>query len=165
MPSLTRAVAAVLACCLLGGCRHVPWGGRALPACPGPLVSTLDIPGDFLWRYQVQIDSDGDVGDAAFQLVVQKRGDELVLVGIHALGAELFSVRQIGTRVDVEALPPQALPIPPENVLRDVHRLRFAASAATPEIAWDADGKGAEIRHPGCGYRARFRLLEERDLP
>jgi len=95
---------------------------------------------------------------------VQKRGDELVLVGLHALGAKLFSVRQVGTRVEVDALPARALAIPPENVLRDLHHLRWASTAPEPGVVRIADGV-AEIRHPECGYRARFTLLEERSLP
>jgi hypothetical protein len=63
------------------------------------------------------------------ELALQKRGGELVLVGLHPLGAKLFSVRQVGTDLEVEALPAQVLDIPPENVLRDIHRVYFLSLA------------------------------------
>lgn len=157
------AAVALLVPLLLAGCRHAPWGGRALRACPGPVVSTRAIAGDFLLRQQVQVDA--DAGRFAFQLLVQKRGDELLLVGLHALGAKLFTVRQVGTRVTVNALPPRVLAVPPENVLHDLDRIRFAAPAESAEIVRAPDGARVEIRDTRCGYRAVYTTLEEQALP
>jgi len=91
--------------------------------CPGELVPTQEIEGEFLLRQHLRV----TVGDRSFgfELALQKRGDELVLVGLHALGAKLFTVRQIGSDVVVEAYPAPALDVAPENVLRDIHRVNF----------------------------------------
>jgi hypothetical protein len=114
---------AILLLALPSACRHLPWGARAVHECPGALVPTQEIEGEFLLREHLRVTA----GDRAFgfELAVQKRGDELVLVGLHPLGAKLFSVRQVGSEVSVEAHPAPALEVPPENVLRDVHRVHF----------------------------------------
>jgi len=116
---------AALVLTLLIGCRQLPWNARAIHACPGELVPTQEIAGDFLLRLHLRVSSEG--GSFGFELAVQKVGDELVLVGLHPLGAKLFTLRQTGTDVRVEAHPAPALEVPPENILRDVHRVRFLA--------------------------------------
>jgi hypothetical protein len=49
----------------------------------------------------------------------------------------------------------RALPLPPENALRDLHAARFAA----PDT-----GADVEIQRPGCAYRASFVQVERRAL-
>lgn len=124
-PVLTAALLAVSM--LAAGCRHLPppLRGRALPDCPGLLLATDAIPGDFLVRQRVLVTA----GDQSWplQLVAQKRGDVLTLVGFHPLGAKLFTLQQRGVRVTVDAAPAPLLEIPPRNLLRDFHRERFFA--------------------------------------
>lgn len=143
------------------GCSHLP-GAREVPTCPGPLVSTAEMDGDFLWRGRVRISSGGRTW--AFQLVAQKSGDELLLVGLHPMGLKLFTIRQRADRVRVEAQPAPVLEVPPENLLRDLHRLRFAGVLAPDgvEVEFEATGSGeprAVIRNPECGVRSEFVTL------
>jgi hypothetical protein len=106
---------------LATACVHPP--GRALPECPGDWVPTQAIDGDFLLRQSLLVTQGDHV--FALHLVAQKRGDELLLLGLHPLGARLFTLRQRGLETSIDALPAPVLEVPPLNVLRDLHRARF----------------------------------------
>jgi len=149
------ACAAWLGC---SACSSLPLGSRAIPDCPGEIYSTHQIPGSFAAREQVTVTAENL--EFPFELVVQKNGDELVLIGLSPLGAKLFSVVQIGSEPSVDALPAAVLPIPPLNVLRDLHRLRFA-----PESQPASDRDPVVIDHAECGYSIRFEMLGEEPLP
>jgi hypothetical protein len=107
----------------LASCQHWPFGSRALRKCPGDIASTESLAGDFLLRQSVRVER----GDSAWslQLVSQLHEGELRLIGLDPLGVELFTLRQRGRELEVTALPPPMLEIPPENLLRDLHRIRF----------------------------------------
>jgi hypothetical protein len=119
----------LIAALLLGGsaawtgCLHLPGRARAIPECPGDWISTQAIAGDFLLRQRLLVTRGERV--FALHLVAQKRGDELLLLGLHPFGAKLFTLRQRGLETSVEALPAPVLEVPPLNVLRDFHRARF----------------------------------------
>ncbi len=119
------AVALLAVATLATGCRHLPppLRARALSECPGILVATEAIAGDFLVRQRVHITAGNE--SWSLQLVAQKRGDELTLLGFHPLGAKLFTLQQRGDRTTVDAAPAPLLEIPPRNLLRDFHRERF----------------------------------------
>jgi hypothetical protein len=147
--------AGLLAAALLGaGCLHLPGRARAVPECPGEWVSTVAIEGDFLVRQRLLVSR----GDRIFalQLVAQKRGDELLLLGLHPFGAKLFTLRQRGHETSVEAAPAPVLEVPPLNVLRDFHRARLADHRI---------GSRVTIERDECGYRAEFTTLSEQALP
>ncbi len=107
-------------------CRHLPGLAPGLPDCPGELLATEEMEGRFLRREAVRIR--GAEVEVALELAVQRRGGELVLVGFSPLGARLFAVTQRGVATSVEAGLGRALPIPPLNLLRDLHRVRFLAA-------------------------------------
>lgn len=145
----------------LGIARGLPDGGRE---CPGALVPTREITGEFLWRQQVRVQGDGL--DWRLSLVVQKRGETLVLVGLDAFGAKEFVLTQTGVAVTVER-PRGRLPLPPINLLRDLHRARFLAAAARPEegvALLRSDGGGVTIAHAHCGYRVTLAGFEATPL-
>jgi hypothetical protein len=129
----SRAIACTLlaAAAFVPGCRHWPLRSRAVPDCPGELVATASLPDDFLLRERVRIASGDEIW--SLQLIAQKRGDELLLIGLDPLGVKLFTLRQRGTTTSVEALPPPVLEVPPENLLRDLHRVRFLTLASTTD--------------------------------
>lgn len=138
---------ALLAVVALGACA-MPWlrGLPRLPACPGPIPSTEALPaGDLVWRDRVRYRG-GEV-DAGFALVAEKRGAELVLVGLNAFGARAFSVTQERERIEADARLGPALEVPPETVLRDWHAARAAGTEAPATL---------ELARPECGYRATF---------
>jgi hypothetical protein len=123
----------------LAGCAHGPWARRRVPACAGQLVSTDVMDGDFLLRQRVRVEAGGR--SFALRLVTQKRGGELLQVGIDPLGAKLFTLRQRGTQVEVDALPAPVLEVEPANFLRDLHRIRFLTIDDPP-----ADGSSSTVR-------------------
>jgi uncharacterized protein DUF3261 len=138
---------------------------RALPdqghECPGPLVPTEEMLGDFVLRQNVRVQGEGL--DWALTLVSQKRGPNLVLVGLDPFGAKLFTLTQQGTEVTVER-PRGRLPLPPVNLLRDLHRTRFLRPGTPPEpgvtIASEAAGT-VRIRHAACGYDTTLVTVKE----
>jgi len=139
-------------------CSCLPLAPRSIPDCPGAVRSTDEIPGDFAIRERVTVWAEGV--DFPFELIVQKRGRELVLVGLSPMGAKLFSVVQTGVETDVDALPGALLPIPPLNVLRDLHQMRFSVPDATR-----SDPDPAVSDRANCGYSIRFERLSEEPLP
>ena len=136
------AAASVAAACSTFGLYALP----RLPDCPGPIPSTDALPaGDRVWRDRVRYRG-GEV-DAGFSLVAQKRGAELVLVGLNAFGARVFSVSQERERIEADARLGRALEVPPETVLRDWHAARAAGTKAPGTL---------ELARPECGYRVTF---------
>jgi hypothetical protein len=145
----------------LGLARVLPDGARE---CPGRLLPTQQIEGEFRIRLRARVQGEGL--DWRLELVAQKRGDVLVLVGLDAFGAELFAATQQGTEVTVER-PRGRLPRPPADLLRDLHRARFASPNDPPEpgvrLERLAPGE-VTIEHERCGYRTRLRTFEEEPL-
>jgi len=139
-------------------CSGPPLAPRPIHDCPAAIHPTDQIHGDFTLREQVTVRFEG--GDFPFELVAQKRQRELVLVGLSPMGAKLFTVVQTGSETEVDALPGAVLPIPPLNVLRDLHRLRFSVPDATM-----SEPDPAEIDHPDCGYSIRFEGSSVESLP
>src|SRR5215472_15058889 len=127
---------------------------RALPdrgrECPGPLVPTQEMGGDFFLEQNVRVQGEGV--DWALTLVSQKRGPTLVLVGLDPFGAKLFTLTQQGKEVKVER-PGGPLPLPPVNLLRDLHRTRFGRPGGPPEpgVTIESDEPGSvRIQHAVC---------------
>ena len=153
----------LLASALLGaGCLQLPGRGRAIPDCPGEWASTQAIGGDFLLRQRLLVTR----GEQAFalELVAQKRGDELLLLGLHPFGAKLFTLRQRGLETSVDAAPAPALEVPPLNVLRDFHRARFLGLAsAGPEGSFAERRDGTEVRELHEAGRLRRRSFRRLD--
>jgi hypothetical protein len=108
----------------------------------------------------------GEELDWRLELVAQKRGDVLLLVGLDAFGAKSFVVTQRGSDVSVER-PRGRLPLPPVDLLRDFHRARwFAEDASEPGVTLERIGRDeVAIEHASCGYRTRLVTLEDVPLP
>ena len=145
----TAAAATVAGCESLHLALYRP---PTLPDCPGELVPTGAIPGEFVWRERVRVVG-GDV-EATFDLVIEKHVDQLVLVGFNEFGAKAFSVVQRGTEVETLRHLGPATPVPPENILRDLHRARLGAPPGNATVEESA-GR-TEIDNPSCGYRATW---------
>jgi len=164
--SALRAKAAALAAAaaLLAGCA-LPWWLRSHPhleACPGPVVSSHELPGgDFLLRERVRVEGEGEDGrvDAGFELVVERRGGRLAVVGLNPFGAKAFSLVQRGRVVQSETHLPR-LPLPPENLLYDLHAARFAPDRGGPGGSPDR----VDVARIGCGYAVTFSRAEYRAL-
>jgi hypothetical protein len=159
-----RGLAIGIALALLAptGCRtlafvlHPP---KVMAECPGELVPTGSIEGDFVLRERARYRGQGV--DAGLYVVTQKRGDELVMVGFNAFGAKAFTLTQRGTHVEAQNMLGRGLPVPPENVLRDLHRVHFLPSevgdAALERSQGDAEHRPTtQVVHPTCAYEATW---------
>lgn len=126
-----------------------------LDDCPGRLRSTQDIEGDWVIHERVRV-TGGEV-DESYGLVIQKTGPKLVLLGLTPFGAKAFSVVQIGTQTWSESYLGPALAVPPENVLRDLHRALFLTvdDPALEPRAVSRDREGAvHVAAKECGYES-----------
>jgi hypothetical protein len=97
---------------------------------PGTLVPTGDIAGNFLMRQRI----DYRYGDAvgSFEAAIQKRCEELTVVGFTPFGTLAFSIRQRDLEVEVESRMPGPWPFPLRFVLIDVHRSFFLPTGSDP---------------------------------
>ena len=147
------SLALVLALAASAGCQLRP--PARIPDCAGSLVSTLDLAGDWLIHERIRVR--GDRVDEAYGLVAQKTGDRLVLVGLTPFGATAFTLSQVGLAVESDSRLGRALPVPPENVLRDFHRAHFiaidGAELENRRVRRDADGV-VHVTSVACGYEA-----------
>jgi hypothetical protein len=136
-----------LAALALCGCA-TRWSGlppRIAP-CPGPIPSVHTLPpGDFVLRERVRYD--GTEVSTGFLLVVERRGERLVVVGLNAFGAKAFSVAQQGLEVEDTSHLGRALQVPPRNVLRDLYAARLGQTRAPGRV---------RVERPECGYTATF---------
>ncbi len=128
------ALAALAALPSLSGCATLfglglrpPDAGRV---CAGPLVPSQQLPQDLLLRAQVQLRAPG--GDWKLTLVARTRDGALTLVGLDGFGARLFALTQRGVELSLERSFGRALPWPPQNLLRDLHAIRFLALPGAP---------------------------------
>jgi Protein of unknown function (DUF3261) len=100
---------------------------------PGILHPPSELSPDFVVEQHVEL-AKGD-RHGGFDGVLQKRGSELVVVGLGPAGVRAFVLRQEGTEARFEQSMGPPLPFPPRNVLIDIHRaffkrLAFAGASA-----------------------------------
>lgn len=137
---------------------------RGLPPriadCPGELVSTEALGDDFVARERYRVTRADE--SLRVDLVIQKRGDQLVLLGFDPLGAKLFQIVQRGTSTEVEAMPRAVVGVPPLNVLRDVHRARFGAAT---DARVSACAAVVLIENPRCATESTLERVSEQALP
>jgi hypothetical protein len=97
---------------------------------PGALAPTLSGP-DFMARQRLR----GTAGGREFggEVVLQKQGEALTLIGLTPFATKAFVARQQGAEVEVEVLAPEGkLPFPPRFMLLDVHRVQFLGLPGAP---------------------------------
>lgn len=158
-PSLLALLLLLPSCAWMTGL-----SAHRVPLCDGPLTSTERLPDGLRLRQQYRVTA-AEV-DYALDLVAEKTSGRLVVVGFTVLGAKSFAVTQRGLDVEVERFLPFE-PVPPENVLRDLHRVSFASyrskqSALEADVSVRGTGEGrVEILHMGCGYRTTVVSLSE----
>jgi hypothetical protein len=94
------------------------------------LVPTGEISGNFLMRQHLAFEAGDDRG--SFEALVQKRCDELIVVGLTPFGSRAFTLRQRGLDVEIETHVEVEWPFPPRRILLDVHRVYFLPLANPP---------------------------------
>ncbi len=146
---------------LAAACKTLPTPPLPIPGlprladCPGRLRSTQEIEGDWVIHERLRV-TGGEV-DESYGLVIQKTGPKLVLLGLTPFGTKAFSVVQIGTQTWSESYLGPATAVPPENVLRDLHRALFLTvdDPALEPRAVSRDAEGAvHVTAKECGYEA-----------
>ena len=148
-----RSAALLLAAASLAGCASL--APKRLADCPGPLRSTREIAGDFVRQERIRVRGRGV--DEAFALVIEKSGARLVVLGLNAFGAKAFSLRQQDLSVESTSYLGRALAVPPENVLRDLHRAYFLtpeAALASERSATPGSDGAIRIASAACGYES-----------
>jgi hypothetical protein len=161
---VTRAALAALLAALAGapGCATLA-ALRPLPRpCPGPLLPVAEMGADFAVEAHYRVRSRGR--EQALRLVAEKRGGRLVLLGLDPLGTHVFSLVQEGAEVRRERHLRPLFPFAPENALRDLLRVRYAAALAGGDGAArvERDGDATRLLRPACDWEARLAWVAER---
>lgn len=130
-----RSALGLVAGLWLAGCASRVAQSPPLPPYTGPLDFPADRAEDFFDRQRIVASYEGH--SFGFDAVLQKRGNELTLLGLTPFGSRAFVVTQKGAEVSFENHVGTALPFPPKYMLIDVHRVFFAHEASdlaqTPE--------------------------------
>jgi hypothetical protein len=134
---------------------------------PGALVpaQALAARPDFLARQSLV----GKLGEREIhgQVVVQKQGATLTLIGLTPFGSKAFVIQQGPGGVKSQQVLPGALPFPPEFMLLDVHRALFMGlsegTAPDGELRGEREGEAvSETWKDGKLLRRSFRRLDRR---
>ena len=134
---------------------------------PGELVPVAQLAGrgDFLARQTLV----GRLGEREIhgQVVLQKRGSELTLIGLTPFGSKAFVIQQGPAGVRSQTIMAGALPFPPEFMLLDVHRALFMGlsegTGADGERRGEREGEAiTETWADGRLLRRSFRRLDRR---
>jgi hypothetical protein len=131
----TWAIGHVASVMLLGACSKGHEAETAPPQLseadyPGALATSLAGP-DFMARQRLRGTARGrEIGG---EVVLQKQGDALTLVGLTPFATKAFVATQKGAEVKVEVFAPEGkLPFPPRFMLLDVHRVQFLGLPGAP---------------------------------
>jgi Protein of unknown function (DUF3261) len=149
-----------------GGARSMPQGERSEAIYPGVLHPPSELSPDLVVEQHVEASKDGQTG--SFDAVVQKRGGELLMVGLGPMGIRAFVIKQVGTAIEVEQRMGPRLPFPARNVVVDVHRVffkRLVVSDGAPdgELRGQIDDEDVvELWHEGSLVERRFSRPRER---
>jgi hypothetical protein len=123
--ALFRAIVlCIVVSCGAGARKEADW------PTPVVLLAPAAHPADFFDRQRIVATYKGHT--ASFDAVVQKRGNELTLVGLTPFGSRAFVLRQVGGEASFESFVPQTLPFPPNYILVDVERVFFPWTDAAP---------------------------------
>lgn len=134
---MRRALLFVVASMALAACSPASPAKSAEPDTteyPCVLHEPRSLTPDFAVDQHVVVKKGDRTGE--FDGVLQKRGDELLVVGLGPMGVRAFVLRQEGTAIHFEQSMGPSLPFPPRNVLVDVHRAFFKRLPSPP-----ADGE------------------------
>jgi hypothetical protein len=133
-------------------------------AYPTVLQSPATLGPDFMMEQEVTMTH--AEGSNTFRAILQKRGDELVLLGLAPHGGRAFVLTQRGDAVTFESFMPEELPFPAQYILHDIHRTWFhSAGSAEPDAQGfrEVERDGERIReHVGAGgvSERRFERLD-----
>jgi uncharacterized protein DUF3261 len=159
------AIVALGAGFALASCSRAPARRPEYPAAE-PLLAPSAHAADFLDRQKI-VATYGD-RSLSFEAVLQKRGDELTLLGLTPFGSRAFLIVLRGTDMSFEKFVPQTLPFSPRYILLDVQRVFYpwidgpsGPSSPEGERRGDRDGESIEEHwHDGRLLRRSFRRAD-----
>lgn len=127
---------------------------------------TLRNPGEIAWNFFARQTIDAEARDRSgrFDAVLQKNGEELLLLALTPYGSRAFLLRQRGDDVTFERFVRRELPFPPRFILLDVHRAFFSGLPNGPRTdgvheARIDDELVRERWREGRLYERRFRRI------
>jgi hypothetical protein len=122
-----NSAATSLVSLLLGltACAAAPAPKSAIPThdLRGVLVPTEQLAPPFVVQQRIEGRYQG--GDATMECVVQLKDKKLTVLGLTPFGTRAFVIEQTGTQVRFEKFIDRDLPVQPEAVLYDIHRVFF----------------------------------------
>jgi hypothetical protein len=124
------------------------------------------MPFDFMWRQRVT--AEWPTGKDSFDAVLQKRGGELVLVGLSPMGLPGFALTlQEDGAIRVENRMGRPLPFEPAYVLADVQRVFFPwfTEAAPSDGTRAAELSGQQVRETYAHGKLVTREMTRSDAP
>lgn len=125
-----------LTVCFLGACPQGNTGVRYSGGLRGPAEMGADV----MMRQRLTARW-GEGEETAFDAVLQKQGDRMVLLGLGPHGGRAFVLEQNGAEVRFEEMVDLDLPFPPELILLDVQRVFFPQLGEGPR----ADGEHERV--------------------
>ena len=156
-PSVMRALVLATWLAIVGasGCMTVGlWlnSGPRIDDCGGPIPSAQTLTGDLDRRLRVEVTA-GEIAEG-FEVVVQKRGDRLVVVGLSRFGQRAFSIVQEGEEVKVDSRMKPIERVAPINILRDLYVWPFHVTEVSAGIRLKVaeDRRTAELTREVCDY-------------
>ncbi len=102
---------------------------------PWELVSLERLPEGLFWHQKIRASFDGR--EVAFEAILQKSGEELLVLGLTPMGTKAFALRQTGLVCSFEKFVDQEIPFPARFILVDIQRCFFPLAAAPAD---DTDG-------------------------
>lgn len=133
------------------------------PATAIPLLDPASVEGDFMLRQRIE----GAYGErkVAFDAVVQKQGNTLLVLTLTPYGSRAFSITQTGQDVQVEKFISRELPFDPRFILLDVQRVFMMGLPDAPlGDGWHRGRERGElIRERWQGGRLLERHYRRRD--
>lgn len=94
---------------------------------PGVLHDPKTLPHDFMVRQTLTIKTtrDGKPVEAELDAVLQKQGNELLIIGFGPMNVKGFTLSQRGDQIEFKQFMGPELPFSPRNIVVDVHRVYF----------------------------------------
>lgn len=159
---LLSGAGAAVGLCVTPSCAHRSASVDPVQEAKLALVPVAEIPVDFLARQRLS----GRMGehDLHSEVILQKQGEVLTLLGLTPFGTKAFSLVQRGIDTEFTAFIEVVLPFPPELMLADIHRTLFVGIGAqgSPDGHRRLRLKGERIDETWLGGKLRGRVYRRR---
>jgi hypothetical protein len=146
---------------LLAACSHKPAPPPAVPqfGLAGVLIPTDQIQSPpFVVEQRIKGTYRG--GEVGLDCVVQFKDKKLTVLGLTPFGTRAFSIEQTGTAVKFEKYVERDLPVQPEMVLYDIHRVFFRGLPPDVSQGQNYSDQVTELRSGDYVVERRFQNME-----